>query len=48
MHGVGLCVCVTHVVKSELTHSGAIDGSNESLQHADQELDPPLRTCSPL
>ena len=41
-------IALTHVVKIESTHTEVVDGSNESLYHADQELDPPLRKKSPL
>ena len=34
--------------KNKSTRTDVVDGSNESLYHADQELDPPLRKKSPL
>ena len=41
-------IILTHVVKSQAQRTEAVDGSNERLQHADEELDPPLLKKSPL
>ena len=39
---------LTHVVKSESTRTEAVDGSNESSEHPDEELHPHLQKYSPL
>ena len=37
---------LTHVVKSQAQRTEVVDGSNESLDHADEELDTLLRKYS--
>ena len=38
LYGIGTIV-LTHVVKSQAQRTLAVDGSNERLDHADEELD---------
>ena len=39
---------LTHIVKSESTRTEAVEGSNESSEHPDEELHPHLQKYSPL
>ena len=39
-------IILTHVVKSQAQRTEAVDGSNERLDHADEELDTLLRKYS--